>query len=130
MVIIDKNVTKGRLNLKRFLLVLAAVLAVIGILAACAPVQNTVEEYARTLPGWAIIVGAVVIFFIGFGIIWKLIPGFIKFLAVIALAVILIASAYGLWQSPWADKANEASQQAEELRDELFDMLETPGAAD
>ena len=92
--------------------------------------QSSVEEYARTLPGWAIIVGAVVIFFIGFGIIWKLIPGFIKFLAVIALALVLIASAYGLWQSPWADRANEASQEAEELRDELLDKLETPDAAD
>ena len=114
--------------MKRFLLVLAVVLAIIAVLAACAPVQQSVTEYARTLPGWAIIVGAVVIFFIGFGIIWKLIPGFIKVLAVIALAVILIASAYGLWQSPWADKANEASQQAEELRDDLLDKLETPTA--
>ena len=116
--------------MKRFLLVLAVVLAIIAVLAACAPVQQSVTEYARTLPGWAIIVGAVVIFFIGFGIIWKLIPGFIKVLAVIALAVLLIASAYGLWQSPWADKANEASQQAEELRDDLLDKLETPAATE
>lgn len=116
--------------MRRFLLVLVIVLAAIGILAACAPVQLSVTEYARALPGWAIIVGAVVIFFIGFGIIWKLIPGFIKFLAVVALAAILIASAYGIWQSPWAQKANEASHQAEELRDELLDTLETPGAAD
>ena len=94
--------------MKRFLIVLAVVLTVIAVMAACAPVQQNVTEYVRVLPGWAIIVGAVVIFFIGFGIIWKLIPGFVKVLAVIALAAILIASAYGLWQSPWADKANEA----------------------
>ncbi len=107
--------------MKRFLLVLLIVLAAIGILAACAPARQDMAQYARTLPGWAIIVGAVVIFFIGFGIIWKLIPGFVKVLAVIALAVILIGSAYGLWQSPLADKANDLSHQAEELRDAYFD---------
>lgn len=107
--------------MKRFLIVLVIVLAAIGILAACAPVREDMAQYARTLPGWAIIVGAVVIFFIGFGIIWKLIPGFVKVLAVIALAVILAGSAYGLWQSPWADKANQLSHQAEELRDDYFD---------
>ncbi len=114
--------------MKRFLILLAVVMIVIAVMAACAPVQQNVTEYVRVLPGWAIIVGAVVIFFIGFGIIWKLIPGFVKVLAVIALAVILIASAYGLWQSPWADKANEASHQAEEIRDDLLDQLETPAA--
>ena len=104
--------------MKRFLIVLVIVLAAVGILAACAPVREDMAQYARTLPGWAIIVGAVVVFFIGFGIIWKLIPGFIKVLAVIALAVILAGSAYGLWQSPWADKANQLNHQSEELRDD------------
>lgn len=115
--------------MKRFLLVLVIVLASMGILAACAPVQNSVEEYARILPGWAIVVGAVVIFFIGIGIIWKLIPGFIKVIAIIALAVILAGSAYGLWQSPLADKANELSDQAEELRDEFFENQESPAVS-
>jgi len=112
--------------MKKFFLVVTIVLASIGILAACAPVQQDVESYARTLPGWAIIVGAVVIFLIGFGIIWKLIPGFVKVIAVIALAVILAGSAYGLWQSPLADKANQLSHQAEELRDEYFDSQASP----
>lgn len=112
--------------MKKFLLVLAVVLAAIGILAACAPVQQDVENYARTLPGWVIIVAAVVIFFIGFGIIWKLIPGFIKILAIIALAVILAGSAYGLWQSPLADKANQINNQAEQWRDELMEDLVSP----
>lgn len=109
--------------MKKFLLVVAVVFIIIGILAACAPVQQDVEDYARTLPGWAIIVGAVVIFLIGFGIIWKLIPGFVKVLAVIALAVILAGSAYGLWNSPWAEQANQLNHQAEEIRD---DLLGTP----
>jgi predicted small secreted protein len=112
--------------MKRFMLVVIIVLVVIGILAACAPIQQDVESYARTLPGWAIIVGAVIIFLIGFGIIWKLIPGFIKVLAVIALAVILAGSAYGLWQSPWTDKANQLSHDAEELRDEYFEGQTSP----
>ena len=89
--------------MKKFLFVLVIVLAAIGILAACAPVQQNVEEYARALPGWVIVVGAVIIFLIGFGIIWKLVPGFVKVLAVIALAVILAGSAYGIWQIPAVD---------------------------
>jgi hypothetical protein len=109
--------------MKKFLIVVAVVFLIIGVLAACAPIQQDVADYARTLPGWAIIVGAVVIFLIGFGIIWKLIPGFVKVLAVIALAVILAGSAYGLWNSPLSDQANQLNHQAEEYRD---DLLGTP----
>lgn len=112
--------------MKKFLLVLLAVLAGLGILAACAPMQQSVEEYVGVLPGWAIIAGAVALFFIGFGLIWKLIPGFIKVLAVIALAVLLAGAAYGLWESPLADKMNKG---AEELRDSLLESG-LPGAGD
>jgi len=104
--------------MKKFLLVLLIVLFAIGILAACAPVQQeTVEEYIGTLPGWVIIVGALVLFLIGFGLIWKLIPGFIKVIAIVALAVILAGAAYGLWESPLAEKLNRG---AEELRDGIL----------
>ena len=92
--------------MKRFLLVLLIVITIIGILAACAPIQNIdVEEYARALPTWVIVVGAIVLFFIGFGIIWKLVPGFIKIIALIALAVIIAGVAYGLWNIPIVDNA-------------------------
>ncbi|MFA5675521.1 MAG: hypothetical protein WDA65_03270, partial [Christensenellales bacterium] len=57
------------------------------------------------------------LFFIGFGLIWKLIPGFLKVIAIIALAVILAGTAYGLWESPWADKLNKG---AEEIRDKIL----------
>ena len=103
--------------MKKFLLVLLAVLGAIGILAACSPAAANVEEYVGILPGWAIIVGAVVLFLIGIGIIWKLIPGFIKVLAILALAVILAGTAYGIFESPWAEKMNKG---AEELRDSLL----------
>ncbi|MGI5919538.1 MAG: hypothetical protein ACOX8N_07825 [Christensenellales bacterium] len=108
--------------MKKLLIMMIAAL-LIGMLAACAPVPQDVEDYARMLPGWAIIVGAVVIFLIGFGIIWKLVPGFVKVLAVLALAAILAGSAYGLWNGPWAERANQLNQRAEEIRDEL---LSTP----
>ena len=106
--------------MKKLLFVMIVALLIIGMLAACAPVPQDVEGYARKLPGWAIIVGTVVIFLIGFGIIWKLVPGFVKVLAVIALAAILAGSAYGLWNAPWAEQANQLNQQAEEIRDELL----------
>ncbi|MGI5850043.1 MAG: hypothetical protein ACOX8Q_08300 [Christensenellales bacterium] len=92
--------------MKRFLLVLLIVLLAMGILAACAPLQNIdVANYARALPPWLIIVGAIVLFFVGFGIILKLVPGFIKILALIALAVAIAGVAYGLWNIPIIDKA-------------------------
>ncbi len=95
--------------MRKFLLVLIIVILAIGALAACAPVENIdlsgAEDYVRALPAWVIIIGAIVLFFIGFGIIWKLIPGFIKVLALIALAVIIAGVAYGLWNIPLVDKA-------------------------
>lgn len=102
--------------MKKFLLVVMAA-AVIAVLAACAPIQEEIEGYIGVLPGWAIIAGAVALFFIGFGLIWKLIPGFLKVIAIIALAVILAGTAYGLWESPWADKLNKG---AEEIRDKIL----------
>jgi hypothetical protein len=45
-----------------------------------------------------------VLFFIGFSIIWKLIPGFVKVIALIVLAVAIAGVAYGLWQIPYVDK--------------------------
>lgn len=89
--------------MKKFLIVFLIVLIALGVLAACAPIQPNVEEYVSALPVWVIIVGAVILFFIGFGIIWKLIPGFIKVLAIIALAVILAGTAYGIWRIPLAE---------------------------
>ena len=112
--------------MKKFFVVLMIVLFAIGVLAACAPLQNIddidVQEYTRTLPTWVIIVAAVAIFFIGFGIIWKLIPGFVKVIAVIALAVVLAGTAYGVWNITWA---KDVIHGAEELRD---DYLNTPSA--
>jgi hypothetical protein len=95
--------------MRKFLLVLLIVILAIGALAACAPINSIdlsgAENYVRALPAWVIIIGAIALFFIGFGIIWKLIPGFIKVLALIALAVIIAGVAYGLWNVPLVDKA-------------------------
>lgn len=102
--------------MRKFLLVLLIVLMALGVLAACAPMEQNIEEYVSALPVWAIIVGAVILFFIGFGIIWKLIPGFIKVLAIIALAVILAGTAYGIWRIPLAqDILNETETLIETL---------------
>ena len=73
--------------MKKFLLVVLIVLVAIGILAACTQVETiengisdiTQQITDRAIPTWVIIIGAVVLFFIAFGIVWKLIPGFIKF---------------------------------------------------
>ncbi len=93
-------------NMKKFLLVLLIVLFAIEILAACAPIDTAqVEAYAMSLPGWVIILGAVVLFLIGFGIIWKIIPGFVKFIALVALAIILAGAAYGVWHIALVDEA-------------------------
>jgi NADH:ubiquinone oxidoreductase subunit K len=85
------------------------VILAIGALAACAPIGipdvSGAEDYVRALPSWVIIIGAIALFFIGFGIIWKLIPGFVKVLALIALAAIIAGVAYGLWNIPLVDKA-------------------------
>lgn len=102
--------------MKRFLIVLAVVLVAIGILAACAPISSLEEgtrEFTKSLeekaiPLWVIIVGAVALFFIGFGLIWKLIPGFIKVIALIVLAGAVAGAAYGLWSIPAYDDAERA----------------------
>jgi membrane protease YdiL (CAAX protease family) len=93
--------------MRKFLLILLIVLLAVGALAACAPIEHIgaeVGDYARALPTWAIVVGAIVLFFIGFSIIWKLIPGFVKVIALIALAVAIAGVAYGLWTIPGIDK--------------------------
>lgn len=113
--------------MKRFVLVILVVLFVMAFLAACAPLQASVQEgveYAKLLPGWMIVLGAIVLFFIGFGIIWKLIPGFIKVLALIALVVIVAGVAYGLWQIP---AVSDAIDTADKLKQEyLEDQTATP----
>ncbi len=92
--------------MKKFLLVLLIVLFAIEMLAACAPVDTAqIAASAMALPGWVIILGAVVLFLIGFGIIWRLIPGFVKFIALVALAIILAGAAYGVWHFAIVDKA-------------------------
>lgn len=92
--------------MKKFFLILLIVLFVISMLAACTQLEDLdVESYARMLPGWVIIIGAIIIFFIGFGIIWKLVPGFIKVIALIALAAAIAGTAYGLWSIPIVDQA-------------------------
>ena len=86
--------------MKKFLLVICIVLCAVGILAACAPLPTNLDEgaaYAKALPEWVIVVGAVVIFLIGFTIIWKLVGGFIKFIVILALGLVLAAIAFGLW---------------------------------
>lgn len=86
--------------MRKFILVIVIVLCAIGILAACAPLPTNLEEgadFAKALPEWVIIVGAVVIFLIGFTIIWKLVGGFIKFIVILALGLVLAAIAFGLW---------------------------------
>lgn len=93
--------------MRKFLFVLLIVLLAVGVLAACAPIEQLgaqVGDYARALPPWAIVVGAIILFFIGFAIIWKLIPGFIKVIALIVLAVVIAGVAYGLWKIPYVDK--------------------------
>ncbi len=95
--------------MKKFLLVVLIVLFAVEMLAACAPIDTSeiqnLTASAMALPAWVIILGAVVLFFIGFGIIWKLIPGFVKFIALVALAIILAGAAYGIWRIAIVDKA-------------------------
>jgi len=94
------------MNMKKFLLVVLIVLFAVEVLAACAPIDAAaITASALTLPAWLIILGAVVLFFIGFGIIWKLIPGFVKFIALVALAIVLAGAAYGIWRIAIVDKA-------------------------
>lgn len=116
--------------MKKFLLVLLIVLMAITVLAACASlvqaerdieqdISHYTEKLPKAIPGWVIIIGAIALFFIGFGLIWKLIPGFIKFVALIVLAVIVAGVAYGLWQVPIVDRAiDEVDTYLEQRQDE------------
>jgi hypothetical protein len=106
--------------MKKFLLVVLIVLFAVEILAACAPIDTSdisnITASAMALPAWLIILGAVVLFFIGFGIIWKLIPGFVKFIALVALAIVLAGAAWGIWHIALIDKAiDEVDQMKESL---------------
>ena len=86
--------------MKKFMLVICIVLCAIGILAACAPLPTNLDEgaaYAKALPEWVIIVSAVVIFLIGFTIIWKLVGGIVKFVVILVLGLVLAGIAFGLW---------------------------------
>jgi len=95
--------------MKKFLLVVFLVLVAVGLLAACAPNENldfsSFAAFVKSTPAWIIIIAAVILFFIGCGIVWKLIPGFVKVLAIIALAVVLAGVAYGVWNIPFVKNA-------------------------
>ena len=99
--------------MKKILLVVLIVLISIGILAACAQVatiENGISDITqqitdRAIPTWVIIIGAVILFFIAFGIVWKLIPGFIKFIVLIVIAAAIAGAAYGIWTIPAYDAA-------------------------
>jgi predicted small secreted protein len=99
--------------MKKFILVVLIVLIAIGILAACAQVttiENGISDITqqitdRAIPTWVIIIGAVIVFFIAFGIVWKLIPGFIKVIVLIVIAAAIAGAAYGLWTIPAYDAA-------------------------
>lgn len=99
--------------MKKFILVVLVMLVAVGILAACAQVatiENGISDITqqitdRALPTWVIILGAVIVFFIAFGIVWKLIPGFIKVVVLIVIAAAIAGAAYGLWTIPAYDAA-------------------------
>ncbi len=99
--------------MKKFILVVLIVLVSIGILAACAQVatiENGISDITqqitdRAIPTWVIIIGAVIVFFIAFGIVWKLIPGFIKVIVLIVIAAAIAGAAYGIWTIPAYDAA-------------------------
>ena len=112
--------------MKKFLLVVLIVLVAIGVLAACSQIETGINEVSsqitdRAIPTWVIIIGAVVLFFIALGIVWKLIPGFIKFVVLIVIAAAIAGAAYGLWTIPAYDKA-------EELTNEFIDEIQTDEA--
>jgi hypothetical protein len=107
--------------MKKFMLVMLVVLCSIGILAACAPLPTNLDDgaaYAKALPEWVIIIGAIVIFLIGFTIIWKLLGGFIKFIVILALGLILAGVAIGIW--PKAEIENTV----DDLIDKTVDGIE------
>ena len=90
--------------MKKFILVVLIVFVAMAVLAACAPIKgadfSSFAGFVKSMPAWIIIIIAVILFFIGCGIVWKLIPGFVKVLAIIALAVVLAGVAYGIWNIP------------------------------
>ncbi|MHB1314277.1 MAG: hypothetical protein ACYCX2_02180 [Christensenellales bacterium] len=101
--------------MKRFFVLLLLVTAAALVFTSCVQIEGAdlanVKEYAKAIPPWLIIVGAIVLFAIGFSVIWKLIPGFIKVVAVIALAVIIAGVAYGLWKIPLvSDSINKVDE--------------------
>ena len=118
-----------RFYMKKFLLVVLIVLVAIGVLAACSQIETIEDGISevssqitdRAIPTWVIIIGAVVLFFIALGIVWKLIPGFIKFVVLIVIAAAIAGAAYGLWTIPAYDKA-------EELTNEIIDEIQTDEA--
>lgn len=119
--------------MKKFLIVLLIVLIAIATLAACAPVKEGAEgvvEFAKSMtdhavPTWLIIVGAIIVFFIGFGLIWRLIPGFIKFIALLVLAIAIAGAAYGIWTIPAYDKAKEIYDEVSDVVEVVTDQNET-----
>ena len=115
--------------MKKFLLVVLIVLVAIAVLAACSQIEtieNGVNDVSsqiidRAIPTWVIIIGAVVLFFIALGIVWKLIPGFIKFIVLLVIAAAIAGAAYGLWTIPAYDKA-------ESFTNEIIDDMHTDEA--
>ena len=112
--------------MKKFLLIVLIVLIAIGIMAACSgsdTIEQGISEISkqltqRAIPTWVIIIGAIVLFLIAFGIVWKLIPGFVKFIVLLVIAVAIAGAAYGLWTIPAYDKA-------EEITNEILDGIQT-----
>lgn len=104
--------------MKKFISVVLIVLVAIGILAACSQVDKiedgiddiTNQITQRKIPTWVIIVGAIVVFFIAFGIVWKLIPGFVKFIVLLVIAGAIAGAAYGLWTIPYYDDVEDFTE--------------------
>ena len=112
--------------MKKFMLIIVVVLCAIGILAACAPLPTNLDEgaaYAKALPEWVIIVGAVAIFLIGFTIIWKLLGGFIKFIVILLLGLVLAGIAFGLW--PKEQVRNTVDDLIDKTVDGIEDLSES-----
>ena len=115
--------------MKKFLLVVLIVLVSIGVLAACSQIETIGNDLgnipsqitSHAIPTWVIIIGAIVVFFIAFGIVWKLIPGFIKVIVLIVVAAAIAGAAYGIWTIPAYDKA-------EQLTNEIIDDIQTDQA--
>lgn len=104
--------------MKKFILVVLIVLVAIGALAACSQVDKiedgiddiTNKIAQRKIPTWVIIIGAIIVFFIAFGIVWKLIPGFIKFIVILVIAGAIAGAAYGLWTIPYYEDVEDFTE--------------------